>query len=470
MDRGEGNGELIAITDVVQKIHHAGYEREIISRNAKRYNIAGEELDDDELDIAEEESIDPYSDVKLEGELMRTALTQILITAEILRPLTHPADLGNHIALTAAYKDPALSEMVLGTESKIREERRNLWQAKNLYRFFTGDESWIPCERVEIESDWDLFGPHPGFSPSKKRKLSGDMEIDVDDEEVEVADIMDEAQLARVDDVLNVTLQELQSNAKAENQDQEMQDDDIQVNGVDHNNQKDEIHPRETGIEETTNKTQENHTDDEGSTVSTPPPPPRRITRALAAEAETNSQQQNPSPPPTSPSPLSSPPLSPTAFDPDPLFLLPPHLAAIHAPHPSHYPLSVSLTHSGLPPDEMLETRKVLALFIQKSEETIRGLEHMLGKLIKAKRRRDRLFEWCIAEGHVGEMSDGEDWIDEERWGLQKGELKKGRDEDGAVAGVIEQPNTGETEDNNNAAVVMGGRKGKRRRGAGAKE
>lgn len=135
--------------------------------------------------------------------------------------------------------------------------------------------------------------------------------------------------------------------------------------------------------------------------------------------------------------------------------------------------LSLSLVHSGLPPEELLETRKLLSLYIQKSEETIRGLENILGKLIKAKRRRERLWEWCVAEGHVGEMSDGEDWIDERYWGLTTGELRKGRDEDASavVEGVAAPANAnavgeggagagaGEGETN----VIMGGRKGKRR-------
>jgi len=36
---------------------------------------------------------------------------------------------------------------------------------------------------------------------------------------------------------------------------------------------------------------------------------------------------------------------------------------------------------------------------------------------------------WCKAEGHVGEMSDGEDWYDREEWGLEQ-DLVKGREEE----------------------------------------
>lgn len=63
----------------------------------------------------------------------------------------------------------------------------------------------------------------------------------------------------------------------------------------------------------------------------------------------------------------------------------------------------------------------------------MRGFEHMLESLLRACRMKDDVFEWCKAEGHVGEMSDGEDWYDREKWGLAEGEdLKKGADEDEA--------------------------------------
>lgn len=60
----------------------------------------------------------------------------------------------------------------------------------------------------------------------------------------------------------------------------------------------------------------------------------------------------------------------------------------------------------------------------------MRGYEAVLGKLIKAKRMRERVWEWCKAEGHVGEWSDGEDWIDSQAWGVAEGELRKGKDEE----------------------------------------
>lgn len=432
--------------------------------------------------------------------------------------MTHPAELATHPTLSQAYLDPALSEMVLATEAKIREERNNLWRAKNLYRHFTGDETWIPCERIEAADDWDLFEPNPGFSgrlasgesPGKKRRLNGSSgsisDLDVD---VQIADAMDpeyrQAHLA----VMNGTLESLQRNDTSEtipddqkpaarngDGDVSMIDQEPQTNGLHksdvENVAKAEEHegaaastgsdqpadpmpngnvqPSSPGKSQAEADGVEVEMDDEDrpSTASTPPPIPRRITRALAAEAETNSNPQIASPPPTSPT-ISSNPQSPSSlsFQPHPMFLLPPQLSALHTVHPSHPPLTFGLAHSGLPPDELLETRKLLSLYIQKSEETLRGLESILGKLIKAKRRRDSVWEWCRAEGHVGEMSDGEDWVDVERWGMSRSELRKGRDEDsGAANGENGAAVTEGGDVDAQGAVVMGGRKGKRRRNA----
>ena len=97
--------------------------------------------------------------------------------------------------------------------------------------------------------------------------------------------------------------------------------------------------------------------------------------------------------------------------------------------------------------EEILETRRLLSLYAQKQEESVRGYETMLSQLLTAQRLRDEVLAMCKAEEHVGELSDGEDWIDVEKWGLQAGDLTKGKDED---EDVVEE-NT------------IGGRKGKRR-------
>ncbi len=85
----------------------------------------------------------------------------------------------------------------------------------------------------------------------------------------------------------------------------------------------------------------------------------------------------------------------------------------------------------GLPPDEADETRRLLTMYVQKQEEVCRGAEKLYEGLLRADRQRSTILKWCNAEGHVGEMSDGEDWYDKEEWGLEE-DLEKGHnDEEG---------------------------------------
>jgi hypothetical protein len=83
----------------------------------------------------------------------------------------------------------------------------------------------------------------------------------------------------------------------------------------------------------------------------------------------------------------------------------------------------------GLPPGEAEETRRMVTLYTQKQEEVCRSAEKLYVGLLKADRMRKTVFKWCKAEGHVGEMSDGEDWYDKEEWGLDE-DLRKGQEEE----------------------------------------
>jgi hypothetical protein len=98
----------------------------------------------------------------------------------------------------------------------------------------------------------------------------------------------------------------------------------------------------------------------------------------------------------------------------------------------------------GLPSNEAEDTRRLLWSYIQKQEETVRNFTYMLNSLLQADHLKEDVFEWCKAEGHIGEMSDGEDWYDREKWGLGEGEdLKKGADDDEVETAVVEERTTG---------------------------
>ena len=92
-------------------------------------------------------------------------------------------------------------------------------------------------------------------------------------------------------------------------------------------------------------------------------------------------------------------------------------------------PSAIPNIDRALPPKEAEDTRTILFLWVQKQEEVVRGTVRMWESLLKANRMRKSVFEWCKAEGHLGEMSDGEDWYDKEEWGLDEG-LRKGQEEE----------------------------------------
>ncbi len=99
--------------------------------------------------------------------------------------------------------------------------------------------------------------------------------------------------------------------------------------------------------------------------------------------------------------------------------------------HPYFLPPVTSIPERDfmLPAQEAEETRKLLQLYIQKQEEIIRGSQKLYMGLLTADRMRASVMSWARAERHVGEMSDGEDWVDQQEWNLDDG-LKKGHDEE----------------------------------------
>ncbi len=152
--------------------------------------------------------------------------------------------------------------------------------------------------------------------------------------------------------------------------------------------------------------------------VATPPPPPQQPHHMTTRLRQAQSSQPPPHRHPTPPPPLSSTLhlSSPSQPEIHPIFLLPPSTR----PDPT----------LGLPPNEADDTRRLIMLYVQKQEEVVRASESMYEMLLKADRMRRNVFEACNAEGHDGEMSDGEDWVDLKKWGLKEGELRKGVDDE----------------------------------------
>lgn len=492
-----------------KKIEHAGYARFILERNPRRYNEYGDELDDSESDQeADEDAADEnaYAGIRLEGAFTHMAFRAISLICylklELLCPLKHPSELPVHPTMSHPYLSTALPDMVKSTQDKLRQERANLWRAKHLNRQLIGDESWMPCGAVESPNDWDLFEPRkkPFQEPNgvKKRKREGTSSEALEgggteamDQAIEAGEMTEATTEKAVHEPSSALItgrasaepgqdlhmqdaghtEELDTKAhldvkrgsepQADKTEEELED--VQMDGAVPLNAVHElngVHRPETSknedaqdVEDKPDKTMDTEENQNAETPeenaverspkpvsepddATPPPPTRRITRALAANNNSN-PHSTAATPSFSPTPtLASSPTS-SLLQIDPIFLLP----------PSVHPSNAATALYALPAEEAAETRRLLATYIQKQEESVRGYESVLAKLLKAQRLRDEVLEMCKAEGHVGEMSDGEDWIDYEQWGLQPGELRKGRDED---EDAVEE-NT------------IGGRKGKRR-------
>lgn len=127
--------------------------------------------------------------------------------------------------------------------------------------------------------------------------------------------------------------------------------------------------------------------------------------------------------------------------------------ASVPPIHPFFLPSPQSLPDPdcGLPPGLASDTRRLLFQYTQKQEEVVRQGEELLEGLRKALRLRKTVWSWCRAEAHVGEMSDGEDWIDEEEWGLE-GPLKKGEEVEDEEMWPVGGQGTGKKTRNRRAA------------------
>lgn len=329
--------------------------------------------------------------------------------------------------------------MTLAVEEKLRQERALLWRARNLHRKFLGDGGWMPCGLLESPDDRYIFEPKvmgngqsasiQGLSgsgsplagntnapqeaeaqPTVNGAENGPQGTDNDTEMAEVP-------AASAETVANNDSQDQITELKSEEADATVTDLPPHPTGTNDSAQEDkekateemdtskdgekadtEAHLQDNEGEDETEQDAEMH---DGS-----PTPPRRMTTRARANATQDAG-----------SPTSTTDTASTLPTPHPLFLIPEGV--------------LPDANFGLPAAEAEETRRLLWSYIQKQEETVRGFEHMLDTLLRACHMKADVLEWCKAEGHVGEMSDGEDWYDREKWGLGEGEdLKKGTDED----------------------------------------
>ncbi|KAF6227804.1 hypothetical protein HO173_011906 [Letharia columbiana] len=484
-------------------IEHAGYRRNILRRNPKRYDEDGEELEDEDEDgeaDARAAEDNPYADIHLEN---------------LLLPLTSPASLLNHPSLSIPYLSSTLTDMAQHACELVQRERKTLNNAKQLLKKLRGDQTWIPCGSLCSKSDEVLFSTEHLYNgtasngiPQGPRRVhtqermvngigNGDRQLgtrseakpgtelantneshedtteedsidaieaaaygalhpsppnEAQEEEVTKLNVLpdlemtgangkvsegqgakpgDSEELERCfeDDIVDIVGPEASITGPAESED--TLDTDVgSGRNSGHSGNNDHTVTRASPLTDgpipaaadiPTNGDTALATENTGDEVmedgidaddETKPSPRRMRTRAQAQAANSPATTTRTA----SPSSSIPPPIHP-------LFIIPPS--------------AIPSCDIGLPPTEAEETRRMLILYVQKQEEVCRGAKKLHQGLLKADRQRMTVFKWCKAEGHVGEMSDGEDWYDKEEWGLEEG-LRKGHNDDedeGAVQG-----------------------------------
>ncbi|MCJ1405559.1 hypothetical protein MMC11_008787 [Xylographa trunciseda] len=472
-------GHLSGEKGYKRKVEHAGYYRYILHRNPKRYDEYGDELDDGDVDEradAEAAEGNPYGNVKLEGEKtsMQKPMRRLLMPGieELLMPLTSAAELSNHPSLSIPYRSPILSNIVQQTSEMIHKEKRTLWTVKHLLTKFRGDFSWIPGDYLLSSDDAALFPTETkqqGFIPSSiPVQLNGYIGTNENDRMAVTthnASVAARGSVFLGEDVLTsnlshgigqhgrnpepVTESRTDTNQKnqpsAQNSPRAITDMEGEItsksykksiNDFAHTRNLDQLltvegsaqalketfnDSREDNIEKVgfgngSNQATSNLPKEESGPLGSAPlvheadpiediqlPTRRMRTRAQAmavSDKTLSSHTRSPSPETSEPNCI------------HPLYLMP------HSAVPER--------DFGLPSIEAEETRRILIMWVQKQEEVVRGVERLYGGLLKADLMQKMVIKWCKAEGHVGEMSDGEDWYDKEEWGLEE-DLKKGQ-------------------------------------------
>ena len=377
-------------------------------------------MDDGELDEqadANAAAWNPYHGIRLEGRLI-VQITKVRRLAnsscalELLAPLTSAADLPNHPSMSIPYKSSTLSDMVQHASEMLHRERRTLWNSKQLLTSLRGDATWIPCGALNSDLDNVIFDTGPIYreiieSEIRENSTSAKKPTLVNGE----ASVQLPTQTKNRDPSLNASLAETRRSSKekiyeaAESHSSGDRPSGLGAGStatatatatadaaIDKQKESDSVDNKEGNVEI------------KEESLSAAPHCMQTRARAQAKSENTASSRTR------SPSAASrTPPVV------HPLFLMP----------ASAYPDR----NFGLPPGEAEDTRRMVTLYVQKQEEVCRSAEKLYVGLLKANRMRKTVFKWCKAEGHVGEMSDGEDWYDKEDWGLDE-DLRKGQEEE----------------------------------------
>ncbi|KFY36382.1 hypothetical protein V494_05064 [Pseudogymnoascus sp. VKM F-4513 (FW-928)] len=425
------------------------YERTIISERPMLYDEDGYEMDsEDDEDgeaLAAANEFYPYNDVRME---------------ELLAPLTSVTDLPNHPTLSRPFTSKTLTELTLNARSMMQKEKATLWKMKRLLIRLSGDHVWVPTALLETVNDISFFGDgrneyrehlleknrlEDARSDDTAMNGAAPAQADPDAPEQAVDNAATENEVAMVDvppqngpgqevkTSTSVGLDEATTNGDPKSTEADADKKTIEAHESENERTANETDKMDGVITDGESKAaattdaedpaddKSNQFEDPDTTLPDPDvpaddeseekdetdaPEPRRMrTRAQAQAASDDNERSR------------TRSLSSSSND---SFIHPFFLAPQSA---------IPDRDIGLPSQEADETRRLLQLFVQKQEEVCRGSEKLYEGLLKADRLRNDVMKWAKAEGHTGEMSDGEDWYDMEEWNLDE-ELKKGQDED----------------------------------------
>ena len=400
---------------------------------------------------------------------------------ELLAPLTSAADLPTHPSLSNPYYSKSITEMARKAEESLQRERAYLHRVKRLLTRFRGDEEWAPCGIMN--SDMDILAPPEankagangtqlvnGSGSSKAvqeteqsdrsvvAKGANERDIDLGDScsfkksdkrqlEVPSANMtVDEREKRAVDgkELIDTERDFHTSNdAKVNGTDQEQRLTNAQWDKMNSSKvEKDVVPEHDVSLNQ---QTKQNESDSRAENQNQAPNPddtlpsptveddldptavaPRRV--VTRAQTHAKSKTSSPSLPNASPLPYSNNSIVAGEAEVDllpsvhPLFLIPSS--------------AIPDRNVGLPSPQADELRRQLLLWVQKQEEVVRGIQKLCFGLLKADRMRHDVLSWTKAEGHLHEMSDGEDWYDREEWALEE-ELVKGKEEEEDEAGGV---------------------------------
>jgi RXT2-like, N-terminal len=355
------------------------------------------------------------------------------LSSELLAPITAASELPTHPSLSLPYREKGLPELIRNAEDMLHREQQVLWKMKRLFTEMRGDLQWAPVGSFHTSYDDRIIGFHRASTSSAA--ILADVPPVAQFHQLTTSTIEAEAVLqARQEDVqmadgVDISIEPATNGSDAVESGQEPQDVEIKdhvalptTNGTAHNGASEN-----TGTNGTTLTTEDatmedsalTQTIEEGAeqveTATSVGDADSIITPAhrMTTRAQANQSTRTPSLA-RSVSPGSSVPIIHPFF---------------------HFPQAVVGDQNlGLPVQMADEARLALTTYISKQEEIVRSCRDIHSGLLKAMEMRTNVWNWTKAEGHIGEMSDNEDWVDLEEWGIDPRDTRikyvKGQQED----------------------------------------